>query len=65
MDNFGRNLFAVGLDRATRFPQWSQQSGYSDQLMMMGQSGKSSYRPEVMDYANRLTHVDARVPQPR
>lgn len=48
---------SLGLDRATRFTPWSQQPGYSDQLMMMGQSGKSSFRPEVMDYANRLTQA--------
>src|SRR5262245_39352647 len=51
MDRFGRNLFAVGLNRATA-PLGSDR-GLSDYLLGLDQTG--AYGPEAMDYSKRLT----------
>jgi hypothetical protein len=59
MDTMGRNMFMVGLNRATAFP--GSDKGLSDQLLTGQASGlgmmRGAYSPEAMDYAKRLTQA--------
>src|SRR5262252_6612320 len=54
VDKYGRNMFMVGLNKATQFPFSNEPGkGLSQQLAELGQTG--GYSPEAYGYANELS----------